>query len=167
MVSVSSSSIISHLLSASFPKLGLSEDLYEAGYHNIVNIDYSEKVIQDMERRTRKSCPNMQWLVMDMRSLHFPTASFDVVLDKASLDALWTDGGSVWTPSSTVTNDVNKTLEEILRVLRPTNGRFISISFGQPHFRLPLLQRPGQWAIQVTPIRGTWYFLYQATKANT
>lgn len=102
---------------------------------------------------------------MDMRSLQFPTASFDVVLDKASLDAIWTDGGSVWTPSPAVTEDVTRTVDEILRVLRPGTGRFLSISFGQPHFRLPLLQRPGQWDIRVLPIQDTWYFFYQATKA--
>jgi hypothetical protein len=38
--------------------LALSEDLYYNGYENIVNIDISQIVIDQMIKRT-KACPNM------------------------------------------------------------------------------------------------------------
>lgn len=141
--------------------LELSEALYADGYHKIVNIDYSEPVIQHMQERT-VHLPAMQWLTMDMRQLRFPDGSFTVVLDKGSMDAVWTDGGSVWDPSEAVRRDVAQTVEEILRVLVP-GGRFVSISLGQPHFRRPLLERP-TWHLSVQPIEDTFYFLYVATK---
>lgn len=139
--------------------VALSEDLHGDGFEHVVNIDYSEAVIRAMQRR----CSHMEWHVMDMRSLSLPDASFDVVLDKGSLDAVWTDGGSVWDPSRTVRADVAATVKEILRVLRP-GGRFLSISFGQPHFRLPLLADPQQWEMTVSPIQDTFYFFYRAQK---
>jgi SAM-dependent methyltransferase len=50
----------------------LSELLYEAGYHHISNVDFSPLVISSMQEKTRFTCPQLQWLVMDvtnMRSL--------------------------------------------------------------------------------------------------
>lgn len=144
--------------------IALSEELYAEGVENIVNIDYSEPVITAMRQRTGH-LPHMQWHTMDMRSLAFTTDSFDVVLDKGSLDAVWTDGGSVWEPSETVRSDIRQTVGEILRVLRP-GGLFISISFGQPHFRKPLLLDE-RWHLSVTPIADTFYFLYLAKKHSS
>lgn len=44
----------------------LSEQMYEAGYHNIVNIDISDSVIQQMEKISRdKGYTQMKWLTMD------------------------------------------------------------------------------------------------------
>ncbi len=104
---------------------------------------------------------------MDMRQLHFDDGSFEVILDKGSLDAIWTDGGSLWSPSEAIRSDIGAVVGEILRTLSDAPARaskFISVSFGQPHFRLPLLERPSQWKIAVHPIPDTFYFLYVATK---
>ena len=42
-----------------------SEDMYDDGYHNIVNNDISEVVIDIMKDRNSVQRPGMQWLVMD------------------------------------------------------------------------------------------------------
>ena len=54
-------------------------DLYDAGYENIVNIDYSSNVIERM-KAANQSRVNMSWLVMDMMELNFPAENglFDV-----------------------------------------------------------------------------------------
>lgn len=62
--------------------------MYDAGYHNIVNIDISESVIEQMSTATSSKGKKMEWLVMDGCDLKFPDASFDVVLDKGTLDAV-------------------------------------------------------------------------------
>ena len=47
-----------------------STDMYlNGGYHNIVNIDYSEIVIEEMKAKTSKTCPDMKWEVGDVTNL--------------------------------------------------------------------------------------------------
>jgi EEF1A lysine methyltransferase 4 len=60
-------------------------------------------------------------------------------------------------------------VDEVLRVLKP-GGRFLYVSFGQPHFRLPHLER-AEWANGVTTtVLGdggiVQYFLYEMEKKH-
>ncbi|EKU21542.1 cgi-01 protein isoform 1, partial [Nannochloropsis gaditana CCMP526] len=44
-----------------------SADLYqEGGFQRIVNVDFSASVIEEMRCKTRESCPEMEWEVMDV-----------------------------------------------------------------------------------------------------
>ena len=75
--------------------------------------------------------------------------SFDVAFEKATLDSLVVDCKSPWDlkdPSYVV---LLRALKEVKNVLRP-GGVFISFTFTQPHFRVPLLASQGLgWSIQV------------------
>ena len=63
----------------------LSRSLYEHGYTDLVNLDFSAAVIAMMAERT-KDCPGMSWVEGDMMDLkQFEAGSFDVVLDKVHL----------------------------------------------------------------------------------
>jgi hypothetical protein len=63
-----------------------SADLYDAGYRNLVNLDFSEVIIDKMKKENEELRPEMQWVCMDMLDMKgFPDASFDVVLDKAAM----------------------------------------------------------------------------------
>ena len=44
----------------------LSGDLYDVGYHGIVNIDISDTVIAQMTTQNKKKRPDMQFLRMDV-----------------------------------------------------------------------------------------------------
>ena len=124
-----------------------------------MNVDYSEKVIEMMRERTRDTFPTLQWITMDFRDMSQVKGScLDLVLDKGSLDALWSDGGSQWDPSESVLSDINASLNEVLRLLK-SKGKFISITFGQPHFRLPHMNRPREWELTSTEQLGL-YFIY-------
>lgn len=90
--------------------------MYDAGYHNVVNIDvslppipfaislthvlspsqYSATLIEQMQARHAETRPDMQWLEMDIRDLKFNEGDFDVVLDKGTMDAMLTSKGDVW-----------------------------------------------------------------------
>lgn len=127
------------------------------GFEDIFNVDYSEKVIEVMRERTKDTFPSLQWATMDFRSMpELKDSTFDVVLDKGSLDALWSDGGSQWDPSKSVLADINASLNEILRILKP-KGKFVSITFGQPHFRLPHMKRPQSWELISNEKLGLYY----------
>lgn len=69
--------------------------MYRDGYHNITNIDYSQVVIENMKSRSHEA-RSMQWLVMDIRSMTFEKHSFDVVIEKATLDALLVQERDPW-----------------------------------------------------------------------
>lgn len=114
-----------------------SSELYDDGYHNIINIDFSKVVIEKM-KELNKLRSEMIWLEMDMCELTFEDNSFDVIIDKATMDALLVDEGSVWEPDPNVIFSVDKMCKEMSRVLS-SNGIFLQISFSQPHFRTKYL----------------------------
>lgn len=127
------------------------------GFKDIFNVDYSEKVIEMMRERTKENFPSLQWATMDFRNMsELEGSTFDVVLDKGSLDALWSDGGSQWDPSESVLADISASLNEVVRLLKP-GGKFVSITFGQPHFRLPHMKRPDSWELISNEKLGLYY----------
>lgn len=137
--------------------LELSEELYADGFEGLLNTDYSEGIIKMMAERTRDTYPNMKWAVADMRHLDdIEDGFYDVVIDKCAMDAIWSDGGSLWDPKEETVRDITLSVQEFYRVLRP-GGTFLFVSFGQPHFRKPLLSIPG-WEIKTVEIG--MYFLY-------
>ncbi|KZV63178.1 hypothetical protein PENSPDRAFT_641270 [Peniophora sp. CONT] len=120
----------------------LSEDMYDDGYKNIVNIDYSAVVISRMSSRHKDVRPEMEWSEMDIRDLQFDDNTFDVAIDKGTMDAMMTAKGDVWDPPQQVIDDCTKEVDEVVRrVLRKGTGTFIYLTFGQPHFRKRYLTR--------------------------
>lgn len=77
----------------------LSEDMYRDGFHNITNVDYSTVVVENMKNRSEEA-RSMQWLVMDIKDLKFESGSFDIVIEKATLDALLVGERDPWSLSS-------------------------------------------------------------------
>ncbi|XP_041780407.1 eEF1A lysine and N-terminal methyltransferase homolog [Anopheles merus] len=104
----------------------LSMDLYDVGFKKITNIDISPVVIKQMQEANRLNRPEMTWNQMDATAMTFPNETFSVVLDKGTLDALFTD------ESTTVVTMVRNYFAEIGRVLRPA-GRYVCISLLQEH----------------------------------
>ena len=76
----------------------LSEEMYHDGYMNIINIDYSHIVIEKMKRK-HQHLNKMQYLVMDITNMTFDKNSFDVIIEKGTLDALVADEKHLWDPS--------------------------------------------------------------------
>ncbi|XP_004384167.1 eEF1A lysine and N-terminal methyltransferase [Trichechus manatus latirostris] len=104
----------------------LSERLYDVGYQNIVNIDISEVVIKQMKEHNASRRPQMSFLKMDIMQMQFPDASFQVVLDKGTLDAVLTD------EEEKTLQQVDRMLAEVGRVLQ-VGGRYLCISLAQAH----------------------------------
>ena len=100
--------------------------MYRDGYKNIVNIDISNVVIQQMVERNPDK-PEMIWEVMDVRDLKFPGESFDLAIDKSTIDALLCGDNSFI--------NVAKMTKEVQRVLK-TGGTYMAISYGTPDNRL-------------------------------
>ena len=98
---------------------------------------------------------------MNVQDLHqIGNESFDIAIDKGTMDALMCEKGDVWEPSAKLIHDVKLEVDEVVRVLKP-GGKFIYVSFGQPHFRRRHLERAGIWDIEVLKIGDSFhYFIY-------
>ena len=90
----------------------LSEDVYNDGYRNIVNIDFSSIVINNMKRKCQRLV-DMDWIVMDITNMSFAPCSFDVVVEKATLDALLVEEKDVWNPSEGTGNTMDCVLSQV------------------------------------------------------
>jgi len=122
-----------------------ANDIYSDGFENITNIDISDVCVQKMKLKY----PHMTFETMDMTAMTFEDASFDVVIEKATLDSLLVDCKSPWDLSDQSYELVMKCLREVKRVMKP-GGKFISLTFSQPHFRVPLLASSELgWSISV------------------
>ncbi|KAF3925515.1 hypothetical protein AA313_de0209562 [Arthrobotrys entomopaga] len=85
----------------------LSPKMYEAGYKNIDNIDFSTVVIQKMSEKY----PEQAWKVGDIRATGYPDDHFDVAIDKGTLDAMLS--GSLWDPPEHVKERTVAYIDEV------------------------------------------------------
>ncbi|GLU09010.1 hypothetical protein SLE2022_258900 [Rubroshorea leprosula] len=146
----------------------LSEELYSEGITNITCIDLSSVAVQRMqERLVSKGYTEIKVLEADMLALPFSDECFDVVIEKGTMDVLFVDSGDPWNPQPATVSKVMAMLENVHRVLKP-DGIFISITFGQPHFRRPFFQSSKfTWSIEWSTFGdGFHYFFYILRKGR-
>ncbi|XP_071697333.1 uncharacterized protein [Rutidosis leptorrhynchoides] len=140
----------------------LCDELYNEGITDLTCIDLSSVAVKKMQKRLfSKGYKDIKVLEGDMLNLSFPDESFDVVIEKGTMDVLFVDGGDPWNPRPEVVSRAMEMLRGVHRVLKP-HGIFISIAFGQPHFRRPLYNAPEfTWSIEYTTFGdGFHYFFY-------
>lgn len=141
----------------------LGPDMYASNYHNITNIDFSPIVIENMKSEYL-TLSSMKWEVMDIRDIKYGNETFDIAIDKGTMDAMMCEKGSIWSPSEALKQNVALEVDEVLRILKP-NGKFIYVTFGQPHFRRQHLERPGLWDVEVKKIGDSFhYYVYVMKK---
>lgn len=105
-----------------------SEDLYDGGFKNIVNCDFSEDVIKDMSARSAKLRPQMRYEVMDIFNMTYSAGSFDAILDKGLLDAVY--------PEDTLSNSekISGLLDKISEIMSASeSSRYVCVSLLQKH----------------------------------
>ncbi|XP_033618492.1 EEF1AKMT4-ECE2 readthrough transcript protein isoform X2 [Fukomys damarensis] len=90
----------------------LSYELFLGGFPDVTSVDYSSVVVAAMEARYAH-VPRLRWETMDVRALGFPDGSFDVVLEKGTLDALLAGERDPWTVSSEGVYTVDQVLSEV------------------------------------------------------
>ena len=113
----------------------LSEEMFDVGYHNIVNIDISVAVLKQMNA---KSNGRMPYLKMNMMKTTFNDDNFNVIIDKGTLDAIFADN------NIEIAMGVRKMFTEILRVLKVV-GRYICVTLAQDHILNELLSFFPKW----------------------
>ena len=90
----------------------LSADMYDHGYKNITNVDFSKVVIEQMAKRNTLERPQMTWKVVNITDMSvFKTDTFDIIIDKSAIDSLFC--------TDDYTLQVALMLKEAQRVLKP------------------------------------------------
>ena len=108
----------------------MSAELAEKYFRNVLSIDRAGCVVNYMRARHSK-VQGLTFAAMDVRKMdRIPDASYDIILEKACLDAVYCSLESY--------EDVKMALKEIWRVLKP-KGTFLSVSHAGPVSRLPHL----------------------------
>ncbi|CAO1618956.1 unnamed protein product [Sympodiomycopsis kandeliae] len=152
----------------------ITPGLHSMGYTNLTSIDFSPTLISQM----RSQFPQITFHCLDIRdllspsslSLIGPLSSYDLIIDKGTLDALVAEKGSVWDPSQAVRENAAKEIDAVVQLLKP-GATFLYMTWQQKQFRLLFLERPQQWDIQCSTIeavdanKGGWdYFLFTGRK---
>ncbi|CAM9929821.1 unnamed protein product, partial [Ectocarpus fasciculatus] len=102
-----------------------SAELYDDGFEEIENVDFSDPVIAEMHRSHSGVRPKMSWTVMDVTDMSgYVDGFFDAVVDKGTLDALMSED------TAEVRESGEAMLREVKRVLKPT-GRYMCVTLWQ------------------------------------
>lgn len=101
-------------------------------FSNVTSIDISDVVIRQMQNLHKDSRPNLKYIKMDVFEMAFPIESFNVILDKGTLDAIMPND-SVETQEK-----IKQYFIEVERVLK-VGGRYICISLLQKHILKSIL----------------------------
>lgn len=121
----------------------LSEYLYDAGFQSIVNIDISSVVVHQMRSKNVSKRGKMKFVKMDVLDMKFEASSFDCVLDKGTLDAIFSSTDDV------TVQKVHTLFDEVWRVLKVA-GRYICITLAQDHILSEILKCFGTgWLLRV------------------
>ncbi|CAH1451073.1 unnamed protein product [Lactuca virosa] len=140
----------------------LSDELYKEGITKLTCIDLSSVAVEKKKKQLlSKGYKDIKVLEGDMLNLSFDDESFDVVIEKGTMDVLFVDSGDPWNPKPEVVKKAMAMLRGVHRVLK-RDGIFISIAFGQPHFRRPLFNSSEfTWSVEYTTFGdGFHYFFY-------
>lgn len=146
----------------------LTQDLYQDGYRNLTSVDLSPIVIEQMQAKAAAASQGeIKWQVADMLDMPYANQTFDVVIEKGTMDVLFVDNNQPFDPKAEVKHRVFKMLDETHRVLRPA-GVFISVTFAQPHFRKPfLLSKQFDWNMSISTFGESFhYFVYVMRKGQ-
>ena len=122
----------------------IQDELYEDGYHNIMNNDISPVVIEQMNRIKQLKGYMMAFDVMDVTQMTYEDEKFDLVLDKSTIDAMLCSDSPIFKTA--------QMLEEVWRVLKK-EGVYLMISYSEPKYRMEHLTRPHiRFSIQIETI---------------
>ncbi|XP_034775256.2 eEF1A lysine and N-terminal methyltransferase isoform X1 [Acipenser ruthenus] len=128
----------------------LSEQMYDAGYRALTNIDISTTALARMQERNSARRPDMAFLCVDAQHMEpFSDGSFQAVLDKGTLDALAPDG------SPDTLGRVGRVFAEVCRVLR-VGGRYVCVTLAQEHVLRAAVDHFSAegWAVRVHRVEG-------------
>ncbi|KAJ4300369.1 hypothetical protein N0V88_003043 [Collariella sp. IMI 366227] len=136
------------------------------GYKHQLCADFSSAVVELM-KDCHAGTEGIEWRLMDVRDMKgLDDSSVDVAFDKGTFDAMIY--GSPWSPPQEVRDNTSAYLRQVHRVLKDS-GRFLYVTFRQPHFMKPLLNPEGLFDVEMQTLsdEGSFdYYTYVIRKAG-
>jgi SAM-dependent methyltransferase len=101
--------------------------MYDAGYTNLVAFDYAPEGIECTRRLLgRDRTGSVELLVADARNMPFDSMTFDAILEKGTLDAIYLSGGRR-DKNNLSKKHLDMAVREMARVLKP-GGIMMSVT---------------------------------------
>ncbi|CAL4062299.1 unnamed protein product [Meganyctiphanes norvegica] len=153
-------------LQSSLSAIGIGETGFWTIWRSHID-DIAIPYIEINIKRISHRIPSKGHLVMDATAVEFDAESFDVVLEKATIDSLLVEEKDPWNMSSTSSQLLHKIMTQVSRILK-NNGKFISITFAQPHFRkLIYCNTEYNWSYECKTFGSSFhFFFYVMTKGG-
>ena len=98
-----------------------SQEMFDDGFTSITNTDISDVCIDQMKFKYKFTHPSIKWEVMDVKEMKYPDSTFNLVIDKFTLDAVLNENQPFV--------QVAIMLKEVQRVLKK-GGYYVLISYG-------------------------------------
>jgi 2-polyprenyl-3-methyl-5-hydroxy-6-metoxy-1,4-benzoquinol methylase len=132
-----------HLIVLGGGTSNLSRQIHEGGWKNVLDIDFSQKVIDQNREKYGKHFTNLKFECVDARYMRMNilaktsyareifNGQFDVCIDKGVVDGLWCSGKEASKQISLISQSVSS-------IVKP-GGRFLTFSYTSPDLLNPLL----------------------------
>ena len=141
----------------------MPEKLLEIGFVKVLNIDFSQVVIDQMSKKYENE-PRLEWRVSDCIEMDINDHSYDCIFDKSTFDCL--------ACSNNAEEIINSYLNEVYRILK-SNGYFILISFAPEITRIRYFKAVSQKLklVSVIPVPkpelpNSFHYIYIVIKNN-
>lgn len=115
-----------------------AQDMRHDGWTGrMTSLDFSDVVIDQQRERSRHVSPKMEFVCHDLTTgLPFPNESFDLIIAKATFDAILTGPTGPFRARHLV--------QEVVRCLAPGHGIFFMVTNGNPDSRLVHLEHQNE-----------------------
>jgi hypothetical protein len=98
--------------------------------------------------------PDLEWRVMDVRKMELPDATFDVAIDKATLDAMLY--GSLWDPIDSVKTNIRAYADEVISI--SSNVLEMQPNLGFSRLRLGCADTQAWWFMALHNLATTTFY---------
>jgi len=129
----------------------MSEQVSCEGFSAVISIDYISSIVDELAIKYRHRFPSMQFVCMDATKLSFSGESFELVLDKGTLDAILCGAQQPV---------IHAMIEQIYRVLK-CNGVYAVVSCNPPaKIASYVMSGDRRWLLQFRGVGQRHSYLY-------
>jgi hypothetical protein len=150
----------------------MGDMLHENGFPSVIQTDFSQVVIKKKQEEYRDLYPHIQWAYADARESLKPLLEliqeeeeeeeevlFGSVIDKGLIDALYL-------ANDNSLENISKVVSNVVDVLDPDYGVFLTLSRSHPDYLEPFLKNSGFISVEARRMEYPDIYLYRLVKGE-